>query len=85
MTRKINFKHTDEQLKKAFKSILAYDLAIFYPNLDDDEKKRMLTVIGLDKMSDMFVELDFEDQLDMLLHIDDTKKDHFLGQWNQMT
>lgn len=74
MTRKINFKHTDEQLKKAFKSILAYDLAIFYPNLDDDEKKRMLTVIGLDKMSDMFVELDFEDQLDMLLHIDDTKK-----------
>jgi len=74
MKRTINFKHTDEQLKKIFKPILAYDLALLYPNLDDDERKRMLSLIGLDKMTDMFVELDRDDQLDLLSHLEDQRK-----------
>jgi magnesium transporter len=74
MKRTINFKHTDEQLKKIFKPILAYDLALLYPNLDDDERKRMLSLIGLDKMTDMFVELDSDHQLDLLSHLEDQRK-----------
>jgi magnesium transporter len=74
MKRRINFKHNDEQLKKIFKPILAYDLAMLYPKLDDDERRRMLSLIGLDKMTDMFVELDSDDQLDVLTHLEDQKK-----------
>lgn len=74
MLRKINFKHNDQQLKKAFKPIFAYDLAVYYPNLNDVEKKRMLNLIGLEKMTDMFVELDVDDQLDLLSHLEDTQK-----------
>lgn len=74
MKRRINFKHTDDQLKKIFKPILAYDLAMLYPNLDDDERRRMLALIGLDKMTDMFVELDSDDQLDVLTHLEDSRK-----------
>lgn len=74
MIKKINFKHSDDQLKKAFKPMFAYDLAVYYPLLNDDEKKRMLLLIGLDKMTDMFVELDIEDQLDLLEHLDQAKK-----------
>lgn len=74
MLKKINFKHSDEQLKKAFKPIFAYDLALYYPLLNEDEKKRLLNLIGLEKMTDMFVELDADDQLDLLDHLDQTKK-----------
>lgn len=74
MLKKINFKHSDEQLKKAFKPIFAYDLALYYPLLNDDEKKRLLNLVGLDKMTDMFVELDVEDQLDLLTHLEDSRK-----------
>lgn len=74
MLKKLNFKHSDDMLKRQLKPIFAYDLAIYYPKLDDDEKKRLLSLIGIDKMTDMFVELDVEDQLDFLEHIDETKK-----------
>lgn len=74
MLKKLNFKHSDDVLKKQLKPVFAYDLAIYYPKLDDDEKKRLLSIIGLDKMTDMFVELDVFDQLDVLEHIDDIRK-----------
>lgn len=74
MIKKINFKHTDDQLKKIFKPMFAYDLSLYYPLLNDDERNRMLTLIGLDKMTDMFIELDLDDQLDLLERLDQTKK-----------
>ncbi len=74
MLKKINFKHSDQLLKKEFKPIFAYDLALYYPLLNDDEKTRMLNLIGLEKMTDMFVELDIDDQLDLLNHLEDVQK-----------
>ncbi|PKK94143.1 MAG: magnesium transporter [Tenericutes bacterium HGW-Tenericutes-6] len=64
--KKINFKHSDDAIKKVLKTIFAYDLAILYPSLDDDEKKRIIHLIGLDKLTDMFVELDVDDQCELL-------------------
>lgn len=72
--KKINFKANDNQLKRAIKSMLAYDVSRIYPNLDVEEKRRLFTLMGLDKMTDMFVELDVDDQLDLLNYLDDVKK-----------
>jgi magnesium transporter len=72
--KKLNFKANDTQFKKNIKPILAYDLSNVYPNLEVEEKKRLLDLMGLDKMTDMFVELDVEDQLDLLHYLDDVKK-----------
>jgi magnesium transporter len=65
MLKKINFKHTDEQLKKVLKPIFAYDLAVMYPNLDIEEQKRLIHLMGLEKLSDMFVELDIDEQYEL--------------------
>jgi magnesium transporter len=74
MIKKINFKHSDEQLKKQLKPLFAYDLALYYPLLDELEKKRLLNLIGLDKMTDMFVELEVEDQLDLISRLAESKQ-----------
>lgn len=74
MIKKLNFKHSDEQLKKQLKPLFAYDLALYYPILDDLEKKRLLNLIGLDKMTDMFVELEVEDQLDLISRLPESKQ-----------
>jgi magnesium transporter len=78
MMKKINFKHTDESLKKILKSIFAYDLAVLYPNLDEDEKNRLLDLISLDKLTDIFVELDVIDQLELLHLLSITKRKSLL-------
>lgn len=62
MLKKINFKHTDDQLKKVLRPIFAYDLAVMYPNLEIEEQTRLIHLMGLEKLSDMFVELDIEEQ-----------------------
>ncbi len=72
--KRLNFKANDTQFKKIIKPILAYDLAGLYPNLEVEEKKRLLDLMGLDKMTDMFVELDVDDQLDLISYLDDVKK-----------
>lgn len=74
MIKKLNFKHGDDQLKKDLKPLFAYDLALYYPLLDDVEKKRVLSLINLDKMTDMFVELDVIDQQDVLERLDIPKQ-----------
>jgi len=66
MKRKLNFKHTDDHLKKHFKGMFAYDLAVLYPTLDKDEQVRLIHLINLEKLADMFVELDHDDQVKVL-------------------
>lgn len=65
MRKRINFKHSDHQIKKTLKSLFAYDLAQLYKRLDLDERKRVLSLINLDKMTDMFVELDTDLQFEL--------------------
>lgn len=75
---KINFKHSDEALKKVLKNVFAYDLALFFPSLDDDEKKRMIHLVTLDKLSDLFVELDIEDQIELIHLLEPTRQKSLL-------
>ncbi len=78
MSKKINFKHSDETLKKTFKSIHAYDLAMLYPSLDDIEKKRMVDLIYDQKFWDMFVELEHEDQVEIINKVSKLKQKQLL-------
>lgn len=73
MPRHINFKHSDALLDKVFDAIHGYDLALLYPSLEDIEKKRMVDLIKDDKLSDMFVELEKDDQLDLISYLNQGK------------
>ena len=73
MPRHINFKHSDALLDKMFDAIHGYDLALLYPSLEEIEKKRMIALIKDDKLSDMFVELEKEDQMDLISYLNQTK------------
>lgn len=74
MAKRINFKHSDALLDKMFEAIHGYDLALLYPSLEDIEKKRMIELIKDDKLSDMFVELEHEDQIDVLKYLSQNKQ-----------
>ena len=73
MPRNINFKHSDALLDKMFDAIHGYDLALLYPSLEEIEKKRMIALIKDDKLSDMFVELEKTDQLDLMNYLTQAK------------
>lgn len=67
--RHLNFKHSDESLKRLFKTMHAYDIALKFPDFDDDEKKRTLGLLDIKKIADVFIELIVEDQLDLIHHL----------------
>lgn len=73
MAKKINFKHSDALLDKMFDAIHGYDLAVLYPSLEDIEKKRMIALIKDEKLADMFVELENENQLDLINYLTQAK------------
>lgn len=72
--KKLNFKQSDNALRKIFKKIHAYDLSLIFPDFDDDEKRRTLELITVSKAADLFIELKTKDQLDLLEHLTDSKK-----------
>jgi magnesium transporter len=77
-TRKINFKYSDDHLKRVLKSIQAYDLSIRFPSWAEVNQKRIISLIEQTKLRDMFVELEVDDQLDMLRLMSKTKQKEFL-------
>ena len=70
---RINFKHSDNALKKQLKKIHPFDLAELYPYLSDDDKARLVILIDSSKRADMFVELDIDEQIE-LIHLLDTSE-----------
>jgi magnesium transporter len=78
MMKKINFKHTDDQIRKVIQPIFAYDLAVMYPNMDVLEQKRMIHLMKLEKLSDMFVELDIDDQYELFELLETPRKKSLL-------
>ncbi|MDX9691893.1 MAG: magnesium transporter [Acholeplasmataceae bacterium] len=75
---KLNFKHSDESLKKQFHKMHAFDLAELFPFFSDEDKKKALRLIDIDKKADMFVELDIDDQLELLSYFDLNEKKSLL-------
>lgn len=76
--KRINFKHSDDGLKKILKTMFAYDLAVLYPKLDQDEKTRLIHLINLEKLTDMFVELDNDDQIELIDLLETPRKKSLL-------
>lgn len=74
MKRKINFKYSDDHLKRVLKHVLPYDLAVFYPTLNEEKKKRLVNILDIKKLADMFNELNQHDQLDVLDDLSKTRK-----------
>ncbi len=74
MNKKINFKHSDDALKRIFKSFHAYDIAVLFDKLDDDEKERVVRLVDTSKLADVFVSLEEEDQLEFFDRLELAKK-----------
>jgi magnesium transporter len=66
IAKKINFKQNDEQLKKTLKSIQAYDLSVSFQDWSKIDQKRIIKLIDYIKLSEIFVELEGQNQLDLL-------------------
>lgn len=77
MKRRINFKSSDDHLKKVLNNVLPYDLAVFYPTLNDEKQKRLVNLIDVKKLTDMFPELYQADQLNVLNDLSKTRKKEF--------
>ncbi|TNF09335.1 MAG: magnesium transporter [Bacillota bacterium] len=75
---RFNFKYSDDLLKKQFKKTHPFDLAELYPFLSEEDKHRMLRLIDSSKRSDIFVELDIDDQLDLIQQLDLPEKKELL-------
>ncbi|MCF7930438.1 MAG: magnesium transporter [Acholeplasmataceae bacterium] len=65
MNKKINFKHSDDSLRKTFKSIHGYDLAIVFESIDKDERLRFINLIDNTQLSEMFVSMEHEEQTEL--------------------
>ncbi len=62
MRNKINFKHSDDAIKRSLNHLYPYDIAVLYQTLDDDEKTRLVHLIKLETLVETFVELEEDDQ-----------------------
>jgi magnesium transporter len=78
MRKHLNFKHSDESLKKVLKNLHPYDIAVIYESLEDIEKHRLITLIPLEKMAEVFVELGIENQKEVFKTLTDITKKSLL-------
>ncbi|MFA6801593.1 MAG: magnesium transporter [Acholeplasmataceae bacterium] len=78
MKTKINFKHSDESIKKALLHIHPYDVAILYSSFNEKEKSRILPLMASDLLVDFFVELDEEHQINTFEMLPITKQKFLL-------
>ncbi len=70
MKKRIDFKQVDAVLIKAFKKIYPYDLARLYYSLSVDEKLRLLVLLKNRQLSDLFVELEIDEQKELVGFLD---------------
>ncbi len=64
MNKKINFKHSDESLKRTFKTFHAYDLAVLFEDLNHEERFRLIQLIDTAMLVDIFISFESVDQLE---------------------
>ncbi len=65
MKIKINFKHSDDTIKRTLKHLYPYDVAVMYQSLNEHEKRRLLHLLTLESLVDVFVELEEEEQVEV--------------------
>ncbi|QWB96459.1 magnesium transporter [Mycoplasmatota bacterium] len=78
MKRHLNFKHSDESLKKTIKNFQPYDIAVIYESLNDEEKNRLIKLMTLEQTVDVFVELEIDDQKEIFEILSNTVKKSLL-------
>lgn len=72
--KNINFKHSDDSIKKALKAMHAFDISIYFPKYDEVEKMRIIALIDAQKLADMFILLDEEQQWNLLELLPENRK-----------
>ncbi len=70
----INFKHSDDSIKKTLKAMHAFDISIYFPQYDKLEKQRIIALIDQQKLADMFILLSEEEQWDVIELLSESRK-----------
>ncbi|MBN2268270.1 MAG: magnesium transporter [Acholeplasmataceae bacterium] len=70
----INFKHSDDSLKKTLKTMHAFDISIYFPQFDELEKQRIIALLDQQKLSDMFILLSEEEQWEVIELLSESRK-----------
>ncbi len=78
MHKKLNFKSSDQNFKKSLSKFLPYDIAVIYEDLDRDEKNRIIENVSPKFLSDLFVELDLDEKLDLFDILTEHKRKQLL-------
>jgi len=74
MNKKINFKHSDDSLRKTFKTVHAYDLALLFEKINTEERLRFIRLIDHIQLGDMFVSMAHEEQEDLFNLLETSKQ-----------
>lgn len=72
--KKPNFKHSDDALKKTLQTIHAFDISIYFPQYNDVEKRRLIGLLDQQKLADMFILLDEDEQWELLDLLTENRK-----------
>ncbi|MGE4320808.1 MAG: magnesium transporter [Acholeplasmataceae bacterium] len=64
MKMKINFKHSVESIKRALSHLYPYDIAVLFTSLKDEEKRKLISVLSLELLTLVFVELEDDYQIE---------------------
>ncbi|MCK9236014.1 MAG: magnesium transporter [Acholeplasmataceae bacterium] len=74
MKKQINFTATDAVFKKTINQILPYDLTLHYDEYSLDEKKRIIKFLNVERLPQIFIHFDSEEQFEFFHLLEDVKK-----------
>ena len=78
MAKKVNFRHSDESLKKTFLNIHAYDLARIFERENDEHQEKIIMLCPIERLADIFVELEEDDQQMLFSMLDESRQKKML-------
>lgn len=74
MSHKINFKHSDDSIKRNLSHLYPYDIASLFEQINQVEKEKLIKLIKFDVLKDVFVELEDEYQIEIFELLPQTTK-----------
>lgn len=76
---KMNFKNNNQELQTKLQEMRAYDLAVLYRKQKVEVKKRMLSLLDDIQTKNLFIELYFEEQRDLLSFLNSAEQKKLLN------
>ena len=70
----IHFNHSDDSIKKTLKSMHAFDISLYFFQFDEHQKLRIINLLDLQKLADLFILLDEDQQWELVELLPENRK-----------